>query len=315
MSIIDLHCDTITELKRQKKELRHNDMNLDLERMKKLGIMCQDFAIFIRMSEYKTIDDAWNYTNDCIKFFKDEIKKNDDLIEQIKSYKELMAVSEKKKMGALLSIEEGGIIGTDIERVNKLYDEGVRLITLSWNFESDLSYPNSLDDSVRNSGLKPFGKTVVEKMGELGMLVDVSHLSDGGFWDVADICKGPFVASHSDARSLANHPRNLTDAMIKRLAKEGGVTGINFFSKFLGSDGSGSIEQMVNHIKHIKNIGGIDVVALGSDFDGFGGASGVRTCEDFPKLFNALEKAGFTGDELEKITYKNALRVIKDVLA
>ena len=153
------------------------------------------------------------------------------------------------------------------------------------------------------------------KKGFTSVMYDCSTASyEDNIRDVAEMVKGPFVASHSDARAVEGHSRNLTDDMIKELARHGGVTGINFFSKFLGHDGTGSMEQILAHFKHIKQVGGIDVLALGSDFDGFGGHSGVRTCEDFPKLIDALNKAGFTAEEIDKITYKNALRVVKDVI-
>jgi len=314
MPIVDLHCDTITELEKQGKNLRSNDINLDLTRMQKLDIMLQDFAIFVRMTEHKTIDDAWEYTLRICDFFNTQMELNRDMVSHVLSYADIEKTRDNKKISALLSVEEGGVCGEKIERLEELYKRGVRLMTISWNFENSLCYPHSLTEDTTDKKLKPFGREVVQRMNEIGMLVDVSHLSDGGFWDVAELAKKPFVASHSDARAIEGHSRNLTDPMIKRLAEAGGVTGINFFSKFLGHDGTGSIEQILQHIAHIKNIGGMDVLALGSDFDGFGGESGVRTCEDFPKLIGALEKAGYTAEEIDKITNKNALRVLHDVL-
>lgn len=314
MSIVDLHCDTITELEKQGKVLRSNDMNLDLLRMQQLDIILQDFAIFIRLTEHETIDEAWKYTLRLCDFFAAQMDTNKDMVSHILSYADFEEARKQKKISAMLSIEEGGVCGGKIERLEELYKRGVRLMTISWNFENTLSFPHSLTEDTTDKRLKPFGREVVQRMNEMGMLVDVSHLSDGGFWEVAELAKKPFVASHSDARAVAGHSRNLTDPMIKCLAEVGGVTGLNFFSKFLGNDGTGSIEQILQHVKHIKNIGGIDVLALGSDFDGFGGASGVRSCEDFPTLIGALEKAGYTGEEIDKITHKNALRVLKEVL-
>ncbi len=314
MPIIDFHCDTITELEKQHKLLRQNDLNLDLERMHRLGVLAQDFAIFVRLSEYKTLNSAWDYTLKMCDFFEGQMAANQDLVLHAKSYADVQKAAGDNKIAALLSVEEGGVLDEDITRVQKLYDRGVRLITISWNFENTLGYPHSLTEDTSDKHLKPFGRQVVEAMDALHMLVDVSHSGDGDFWDVADMVKGPFVASHSNARSMEGHSRNLTDPMIKTLAQHGGIMGINFFSKFLGHDGTGSIEQMLKHIQHIKQVGGIEVLALGSDFDGFGGASGVRTCEDLPLLFAALAKAGFTQEEIDKISYKNALRVMHDVL-
>jgi membrane dipeptidase len=314
MPIVDLHCDTLTKLEKDHQVLRSNALNLDLERMHKYGIILQDFAIFVRLSEYPNLDEAWEYTLKLCKFFDEQMSANKDLVLPVRSCKDIEKAQQEKKVGAMLSVEEGGVLDEDIDRVQQVYDKGVRLITISWNFENTLGYPHSLTEDTSGKHLKPFGRKVVEAMNALHMLVDVSHSGDGDFWDVADIVKGPFVASHSNARALEGHSRNLTDSMIKVLAEHGGVMGINFFSKFLGHDGTGSIEQIIAHIKHIKQVGGIDVLALGSDFDGFGGNSGVRTCADFPKLIAALQNAGFSADEIDKITHKNALRVIKEVI-
>ena len=314
MPIADLHCDTLTELEKQCKELRQNDLNLDLKRMRQLGVVLQDFAIFVRMTEYGSIDDAWSYTKKLCTFFNSQMLANQDIVLPVKSYADVERALKENKTAAMLSLEEGGVLDEDVERVKELYDRGVRLITISWNFENTLGYPHSLTEDTTGLHLKPFGRKVVEAMNDLHMIVDVSHSGDGDFWDVAEMVKGPFVASHSDARAIEPHSRNLTDEMIREVAKHGGVVGINFFSKFLGHDGTGSMEQIITHFQHIKQVGGIDVLALGSDFDGFGGHSGVRTCEDYPKLISALTKAGFTDDEIDKLSHKNVLRVIKDVI-
>lgn len=314
MPIVDLHCDTLTELEKNHKELRQNDLNLDLERMKKYNVLLQDFAVFVRLTEYLTVDEAWQYTLDLCDFFHAQMTKNQDLVLPVSSGADIDKAHRENKLSAMLSVEEGGVLDEDLDRVQTLYDKGVRLITLSWNYENTLCYPHSLHEETTDKHLKPFGRKVVETMNDLHMIVDVSHAADGVFWDVAEMVKGPFVASHSNARTVEGHSRNLTDEMIKALAEHGGVMGINFFSKFLGHDGTGSIEQIIAHFKHIKQVGGVDVLALGSDFDGFGGHSGVRTCADFPKLYGALAQAGFTAEELDKITYKNALRVIKEVI-
>jgi membrane dipeptidase len=190
---------------------------------------------------------------------------------------------------------------------------GVRLITLTWNFPNEIGFPNCQNEYM-NKGLTEFGKEVVYEMNKLGMVIDVSHLSDGGFYDVANLSSKPFVASHSNSRSIRSHTRNLTDDMIRTLAEKGGVTGINFCAAFLGSSRDGRIDDMVEHIKHLRNIGGIDVIALGSDFDGIGNDVEIKDSSEMNKLAYELSKQGFNDDEIEKIFFKNALRVIKEVL-
>ena len=165
-----------------------------------------------------------------------------------------------------------------------------------------------------NKGLKPFGKEAVEYMNQLGIAVDVSHLSDGGFWDVADILSTPFVASHSNCRALCPHPRNLSDEMLHCLADHGGVVGLNFCPAFLDDSEQGTITAMLTHLRHMIRVGGIDCVALGTDFDGIHGKPEISGAHQMPVFFQAMEQNGFTPYEIEKIGWNNALRVIKDVI-
>ena len=157
-------------------------------------------------------------------------------------------------------------------------------------------------------------------MNEMGIIVDVSHLSDAGFWDVLDICKKngkPFVASHSNLRSLSPHTRNLTDDMLKALAEAGGCTGINFAPGFLDPDitaQKSKISHMAQHALRMKDLGGIEVVALGSDLDGITGELEIDSIDKMPLLFDEFKKVGFTEGEIEKIAYHNVARVIKDAM-
>ncbi|MPM36139.1 hypothetical protein SDC9_82734 [bioreactor metagenome] len=151
-------------------------------------------------------------------------------------------------------------------------------------------------------------------MNELGMIIDVSHLNDGGFYDVSRNSKKPFIASHSNARNVTGASRNLTDDMIKVLGNHGGITGINFCKFFLGESKISKVDDIIKHIKHIVNVGGIDVVAMGSDFDGIPDDLEMKDISQMYMLQDALLKSGFNEDEIEKMMYKNALRVIKDVL-
>ena len=139
-----------------------------------------------------------------------------------------------------------------------------------------------------------------------------NYLSDGGFYDLADICNKPFIATHSNARKVTDHSRNLTDDMIVKLAEKGGVMGLNFCAPFLGNEKVPSINSMIQHIKHIKNVGGIDVVALGTDFDGIGNEVEIENIGEIGKLRDALLKENFTNSEIDKIFYGNIKRVLKE---
>lgn len=311
MKLIDLHCDTVYKLMDDEKySLRSNDFSVDLEKLKQGESLAHTFALFVDTKEHN------NPFERCMNMadrFKKEIELNQNIIALATNFDEIIENEKNNKLSALLSIEEGAVLEGDISNLQKFYDLGVRMMTLTWNHKNEIGYPHAYQGK-ESKGLTEFGFEVVSKMNELGMLVDISHLSDEGFYDVARACKKPFIATHSNSRTIKNHTRNLTDDMIKVLADNGGITGINFFSMFLGNDKIGLIEDMVNHIKHIRNIGGIDVISIGSDFDGIDSPVEIMNISQMNKLVVELEKAGFKYDEIEKIYYKNALRVIKEVL-
>ena len=190
-------------------------------------------------------------------------------------------------------------------------------MTLTWNYENCIGSPNSANRKVMRKGLKPFGIETVRRMNELGMIVDVSHLSDGGFYDCVKYSEFPIVASHSNARSLCLHPRNLTDEMLRLLGNKGGVAGGNFYSAFLRKEGRAEISDIVKHILYMIDKAGEDAVALGTDFDGFSKEAlpgEIRDVEDMWKLWERLERAGLTGRQIEKFASGNILRVMNDVL-
>ena len=182
------------------------------------------------------------------------------------------------------------------------------------NQENVYAFPNSEDPSIMEKGLTQTGREFVDQICQLGALPDVSHLNYGGFWDVADICKGPFVASHSCADGLHHHRRNLTDEMIREIARHGGVIGINFCSEFAtGNREILYLDDIVKQAKYMANIGGIDCLALGSDFDGVSNRFEFEDASGLQQVAQALMKGGFSQEETEKIMYRNALRVFTEV--
>lgn len=166
-------------------------------------------------------------------------------------------------------------------------------------------------------GLTQFGRDAVVHMQNIGMLVDVSHLSDGGFWEVVNLSKRPFVATHSNCRALCPHPRNITDEMIRALADRGGVMGLNFGPEFLSSDSmdiTSTVKKIVAMAQHEKAVGGIDVIGIGSDFDGIGGTLEISGYEKMDLLTDGLSSGGFTDDEIDQILSGNVLRVMKEAI-
>lgn len=312
MDLIDFHCDTIYELSKDKgnSNLFKNNLSVDIKKMRKGNSLAQFFALYIDRSQTD------NPLDTCLKMldrFYVELDKNKDNIAIAKNYRDIKRNRRKGLISAFLAIEGGDALNGNLYNLRNFYRLGVRLITLTWNFPNEIGYPNCKPEFVYR-GLTSLGQEVVREMNNLPMLIDVSHLSDKGFYDVSRISKKPFVASHSNARSITNHPRNLTDEMIKILSEKGGVIGINFEKSLLGENVPAKVSDMVLHIKHIRNIGGIDVIGIGSDFDGVDLPSEIVDASEMEKLAQELSKNGFSEEDIEKIFYKNILRVIKDVL-
>lgn len=311
MKVIDMHCDTVLRLmNREDIGLLENDLNVDIRKLQRGDSLAQFFAMWIDLEKE---DDPMETCLKMIDRFYTELDKNSDTISLATNYDELMKNKNNNKISAVLTIEEGGAIKGQLHNLRNFYRLGVRGITLTWNNVNEIGYPNT-NEEYGQMGLTEFGEAVVHEMNELGMLIDVSHLSDEGFYQVSKLSKKPFIASHSNSRVIKNHRRNLTDPMIRTLSENGGVMGICFERDFLGDSENARIEDMIRHIKHIRDIGGIDVIALGSDYDGSNPNCEIGNIGEIDKLREALEDNKFSQEHIEKIFYKNALRVIKEVL-
>ncbi|MDV3427033.1 MAG: dipeptidase [Bacillota bacterium] len=309
MNYIDFHCDTASRLFYNDKELFRNDFSVDIEKMIKGKCLAQFFAMFINN---KNLESPFKRASDMIDNFHKELAKNKDYISLALDYESLIENKSLDKMSAFLTIEEGEALEGNIHNLKYFYDKGIRLITFTWNYENSIGYPHIMKEKAC-CGLKDFGKELVQAMNHYKMIIDVSHLNDGGFYDVLKISKYPVVASHSNSRTVKGHSRNLDDDMIRKLANNGGLMGLNFCAGFMGENETTRIEDMIKQINHIKNMGGIDVLALGSDFDGILNQVEIKDVSEMDKLHSAL-KGELSEDDIEKIYYKNALRVIKDVL-
>lgn len=314
MQFIDLHCDTILRLM-DGGCLRENTYGVDIAKLRRGDALAQFFALFI---DQQQVEDPLNVCLKMLDRFYEELKENQADIALATNEAELQKNRQVGKISAFLTIEEGGALRGEMANLRNFYRLGVRLVTLTWNYPNEIGYPNTHGSNVQgtyqNQGLTSFGRDVVAEMNRLDMLIDVSHLSDGGFFDVARLSQKPFVASHSNARAITGHYRNLTDEMIRLLADKGGVMGINFARNFLGSPDISRVEDMIRHIRHIYRIGGIDVLAIGSDLDGIEPELEIDNSGDMDKLRQGLEQNGFTADDIEKIFYRNTLRVIHDTL-
>lgn len=318
MRIVDMHCDTIYLLQNSEEGLRENSMQMDLHKMKEAGYLLQNFALFVNQEEVENPLETGLLMADI---FHREMKKNKDLIRPVTTYDEIIKNKEEGIMSALLTLEEGEICKGNPALLRNFYRLGVRMITLTWNYPNTIGCSNSqknqpYGDAVM-TGLTPEGFTFIEEMERLGVIIDVSHLSDGGFYDVLHHTTKPFVASHSNARAICPHCRNLTDDMIREMGKRGCVTGLNYYGAFVnlgGQDAKSTVEGLARHASHIANVGGIECLGLGSDFDGFHGDCELTDCSKLYLLEDALKKEGFTSSDIDKIFYKNVLNLYKEIL-
>ncbi|MCP2239440.1 dipeptidase [Thermoanaerobacterium thermosaccharolyticum] len=309
---VDFHCDTLYLIQKDNRDItKKNDKgHIDLIRLDEGMVHLQVFATFIE-PEYVRKDAATKTLKMIDKLY--QLMEKTDKIKLILSGKDVEEAKNESKIGALLSIEGGEALEGDLSLLRMFYKLGVRAMTLTWSLRNDLG------DGILGSsdyGLTSFGKDVIKEMNRLGMIVDVSHLNERGFWDVIDICEKPLIASHSDCRALCNHPRNLSDEQIKAIADKGGVIGMNFCPDFLRDDGNASVEDVLDHIEHIVSLVGVEHVGFGSDFDGIEKTPfGLDDAASFPKILDGLKKRGFKDDEINSISHDNFERIIREILS
>lgn len=207
------------------------------------------------------------------------------------------------KIGTVLTVEGGEAIETSPENLRMLYRLGVRAMTLTWNDVNSLAYPATKRSK---RGLSQLGMDIVAEMCRIGMAIDLAHLGDAGIDDVLELSTRPVFSSHTNARAICQQPRCMQDAHIKAIAQQGGVIGINFYYKQLTNAKTASIEDVVRHIEHVINVGGIDCVAIGSDFDGMNRCpEGLCDSSGFVGITKALELLKLSDDEIYKVMYGN----------
>ena len=308
--MIDLHCDTIMQLldHPDSGDLYRNTWKIDIEKLQKAHSKVQDFALFINLG--KTNDPYGRY-EEMRNLCTTQIHLYGEHIQHVLSYQDVESVYESGKIGALMSIEEGGVLGGDLDKLKQAYKDGVRLITLTWNYPNGLGEPHCGE---QHKKLTSKGIEFVEAMQDLGIIVDCSHLNDAGTEQLGDILDAPFVASHSNAREVTAHTRNLPDNLIKLIANKGGVIGLNFAQSFLGTSPVSRIEDIVKHGLYLINKGGEDVVALGTDFDGIKPNTEIKDASEMYRLYDAFKEAGLSVEQCEKLFWKNADRLLKEIL-
>lgn len=325
MQYIDMHCDTLEKALAQKSRTAEylQGTMVDAGRLKDSGAAAQFFAMFLPQRNepewfgFQKMPELEVLMEKMYEIFQNTLRECSSYLAPAHNYAEMEANRKAGKISAFLTIENGFPVRGRMENLEKFYEMGVRLITLTWNDPNCFGYPHSGKPEEMKRGLTDFGKEAISYMNELGIIVDVSHLSDGGFYDVAELSKKPFVASHSNCRALSPATRNLTDEMIRILAEKGGVAGLNFEPAFLNADIKdpvSRVERMCGHVLHLIDVGGIECVGIGTDFDGIGGEFEIADCTRMHLLFEALHRRGLSEDAIEKIAFGNVARVIRETM-
>lgn len=329
MNIVDLHCDTLHELLKQKLKGEHYNLykregHLDVVRMQESGYMVQCFAAFVNKEQ---VASPYERGRELARLYKELCAEYSPYIAPVHHYQDIVDNARMGLISAVLTIEEGAVLEGSLEHLREFYEKGVRMITLTWNHPNEIGFPGCLEQvqipdeplewkvTGAYPGLTKRGIEIVQMMEEKGIIVDVSHLSDAGFWDVAAVTKQPFAASHSNARSVCSHKRNLSDAQIRTIAQRGGVIGLNYCAEFLEEKPEQvSMDSFIRHIRHILCVGGEDVLALGSDFDGIDTNPVLPDAGALGNLFDRMAQEGIASSVIDKVKGGNALRMMKEVM-
>ena len=307
--------------------------DMDLARIREGGLDAQFFAIWV---DFKFYDPAipgqsTQRALDMIEALQEQVRQYPDDIENAYTAQDVERITSEGKLAALMGLEGGHAIEDDLENLRHFYELGIRYMTLTHN--SSHSWADSSTDVSINNGLSEFGREVVGEMNRLGMIVDISHVSDETFWDVLEVTRAPIIASHSNCRSLADHPRNMTDEMLRVVATNGGVVMVNFFTCYIDPEKTSEwkvfsgwhwflhprhpetpLSLLVDHIDHMVQVAGIDHVGLGSDFDGVPFLpEELKGVGDFPNITVELVRRGYSDEDIHKILGENILRVLADV--
>lgn len=309
MLIFDAHIDTLSRLLVSKQTFADSEGHVNLEYLHSGSLGAQFFAAFVHPNYYHGM--ALHHTLEMIDIFWQMLEKYPDDLVFAGSTSEIRNAQQTARLACLLSIEGGEALEGKLANLRLFYRLGVRQLTLTWNYRNALA-SGQLE---AQGGLSKFGAEVIEAMNDLGMLIDVSHLNEESFWDVLEQSKKPILASHSNARKLCDHPRNLTDRQIKSLADKGGVIGVNFYPPFVSEKSPVTIEHVIEQIDYLVQVAGLDSVALGSDFDGIDQTpSGLENCSKTRQIAIRLAEKGYSDTAVAKIMGENLFRICADVL-
>lgn len=307
--LFDAHCDTISRCARlTSAHFSGTGGQWDLDRMGECSPAAQFFAIFWDSARHP--GESAQLFQDQYQVFRRELDRLGDRAAFCRSAGEAEAAFRQGKLAAFLSVEGGELLDCSLERLEEAHRLGVRAVNLTWNHANALS-GSHCDQPER--GLSPLGKNFVDRMEELGMLIDLSHLSDPGIWDVLERSAGPVLASHSNSRAVCSHTRNLTDGQMAVIIEKHGVIGLNLYDAFL-TRGKATEDSAVAQIEHIWALGGRKSLALGGDWDGgITGPAGYEGVWDWARLYERLLRDNVPEGLIQDLFFNNMMRIVSEV--
>jgi len=309
--VFDLHCDTALELlgreDQKEKSLRSNDCHIDLDRAGKLAGYCQCFACFTTpfMQDWMKVSPETVFEKE-IGILKKSLRENSDVLRQAFSAQDVEDNLKNGFMSAVFTIEGPAGFGFDPTRLEELYQMGFRITSLGWNEKNSLAGSN-----VTGGGLTDLGREYIKEAQRLGMIIDVSHISDEAFWDIMDVTQAPIIATHSNSRSVCGHSRNLTDDMFLAICRTGGVAGFNQYDAFVGAEPD--LNTACDHFLHFMELDPEGKhIALGGDLDGCEALpKGFNGVQNYPDLAGQLLLRGLSKENVYDIYWNNALGVMR----
>jgi membrane dipeptidase len=313
--IIDSHCDTVHYFTGTKGDYdfinTNNTAQLDLPRMEAAGLKVQFFALFIE-PEHKP-DKAIKRCLQLLDSFYRTVEPCYERLEVVHSYNDLLRVNRDGKIAAVLTVEGGEALEGELAVLRMLFRLGIRSVGLTWNQRNEIA--DGVGERQTGGGLTRFGKKVIKEMNNLGMIIDLAHIAEKGFFDVLTLSNSPVIVSHANSRKICNHHRNLTDEQLRALRENGGVVGLTLYPDFI-HEKTPNLEMLLNHFEHIAEVTGIDHLGIGTDFDGMEGKilEGLNDVSSLHLLVEGLRSRGFKERDLNKILFENYLRVIKEIM-
>ena len=300
MKLFDLHCDTIVQLQEKNENFLHNTTHFTLAGTEKPQPFVQTMAIFV--PDHIHGQAAIDYVDKYSHYLDKLAETHSDLVEIVSCFEDISRITSTGKCALIRSLESGSALGANLDMIEAYAARGFKMMALVWNGENELG---SGHDTCH--GLSDFGREAVRRMEKCGLIVDCSHLNDIGFEQLCEIASKPFIASHSNSRSICSHKRNLTDEQFREIVRCGGIVGLNLYCHFLSDDGNGTPEALFRHVYHMLELGGENSLACGSDFDGAEIHSSLNSPEKFAGMAEYFSRMGLSDTVIDKIFYENAI--------